>query len=113
MLQEGTRAEMDSELWESNLRILGADFRAASDVFSFVTIVKQKLQIWSLNGESKLDILIKNAAQTLTDPLDQDVKATQQERKLVVQKIAERSKFQLTSSIYEARVRGDVQPSHL
>ncbi|KAL2075868.1 hypothetical protein VTL71DRAFT_811 [Oculimacula yallundae] len=103
-------AEMDSSTWETNLRIDGADFRAASDVFGLVAVMKKQLREWSQDGEARQDVLINNAAQTLTDTLEKEMEATHQEKKLAIQNSHERSRLLLDSSGYEARVGGGVTP---
>jgi NAD(P)-dependent dehydrogenase (short-subunit alcohol dehydrogenase family) len=75
--------EPDFVQWEKSLKIVGADFRTASDAFRLVHIVKQLLYAW--DGETpsdtpqSLDILINNAAQTLTDPIKAEMRAISRE----------------------------------
>ena len=62
--------EQDSELWNSRLGIIGADFRRAADVFALIMNIKKVLNDWrgsngGTNSNNHLDILINNAAQTL------------------------------------------------
>jgi len=59
----------DSQNWESKLGIIGADFRTARDVFRLVGVVKRVLTNWASDKSPRLDILINNAAQTLTDSI--------------------------------------------
>ncbi|TFK42033.1 hypothetical protein BDQ12DRAFT_762080 [Crucibulum laeve] len=61
--------EPDAAEWKSHLRIIGAEFRTAKDMFSLVETVLQCLEAWDTK---KLDILINNAAQTLTDSLSKE-----------------------------------------
>ncbi|KAG6817611.1 hypothetical protein H0H87_006239 [Tephrocybe sp. NHM501043] len=68
--------EPDAETWQDRLRIVGADFRTAKDVFALIGLVKGCLREWQAE---KLDILINNAAQTLTDRVDAEVKMGQKE----------------------------------
>ncbi|KAF8862116.1 NAD(P)-binding protein [Acephala macrosclerotiorum] len=106
-------AENDWKTWKERLRIVGADFRAATDVFQLVAVVKEQLREWSENGEVKLDILVNNAAQTLTDPLEKERQAVQDERRLALEHPNPTGTFLLVSSGYESRVRGGVQASRL
>lgn len=105
--------EKDCSLWKERLRIIGADFRAATDVFHLVAVAKEQLKAWSEDGEVKLDILVNNAAQTLTDPLEKERKAVQEERRLAIDCPESTGTFLLASSSYESRVRGGVQASKL
>lgn len=106
--------EADYSIWNSRLKVVGADFRAAKDAFRLVQIVKQLLCDWNCEKESKtpqyLDILINNAAQTLTDPIKAEIKAIAKEEQL--QDLPE-TRFLLatTSEEYRPRVRGGAQAS--
>ncbi|CZR60136.1 uncharacterized protein PAC_10032 [Phialocephala subalpina] len=106
-------AEKDCSVWKERLKIIGADFRAASDVFQLVSVVKEQLREWSEDGEAKLDILVNNAAQTLTDPLEKERKAVQDEQRLTIECSKSGSAFLLDASGYDARVRGGIQSSRL
>ncbi|KAL4947337.1 hypothetical protein BDW69DRAFT_118768 [Aspergillus filifer] len=85
--------EADFGHWQSRLKVVGADFRAAKDAFRLVHIVKGLLYSWhdkdkddesdGLTGRRYLDILINNAAQTLTDPVKAEAKAISREERLL------------------------------
>ncbi|KAJ5467254.1 hypothetical protein N7475_005006 [Penicillium sp. IBT 31633x] len=106
--------EADFQQWGTRLKVVGADFRTAKDAFRLVHIVKQLLYSWE--GEDNetpkyLDILINNAAQTLTDPIKAEAKAISREEHL---KNSPSSKLLLASSAgekYQPRVRGGLQAS--
>lgn len=71
------RAEPSFQRWQSRIRVVGADFRTARDAFALVAAVKGILKEWALggttgSGEEKLDILVNNAAQTLTDSVKKE-----------------------------------------
>jgi NAD(P)-dependent dehydrogenase (short-subunit alcohol dehydrogenase family) len=106
--------EVDSSLWSERLRVVGADFRAANDVFRMVAAVKEQLMVWSREGGNnetspgKLDILINNAAQTLTDSLEREKIAIELEQKLY-----SHEPQLVISSRYQARVRGTSNTSWL
>ncbi|KAK2464462.1 hypothetical protein APHAL10511_003610 [Amanita phalloides] len=56
---------------------MGADFRVAKDVFALVKAIVECLEEWGTGGSTggtaiKLDILINNAAQTLTDSMERE-----------------------------------------
>ncbi|ERF73745.1 hypothetical protein EPUS_00999 [Endocarpon pusillum Z07020] len=104
-------AEHDSESWRERLKIIGADFRAASDVFQLVEAVKECLRRWDLEGENRLDVLVNNAAQTLTDPLEKERQAVEQEKRFHGSRF--QSQLLLGGSGYEARIRGGFQGSKL
>jgi len=104
-------AESDSAKWSEQLKIVGADFRSASDVFHLVAVVQACLRQWDENGEGKLDILVNNAAQTLTDSLKKEDKAVKLEKRLEASENSAR--LLLGEAGYEARVRGGVQDSRL
>lgn len=104
-------SERDSGSWENRLRIVGADFRAASDVFHLLEIIKQQLKEWDENEIGKLDILINNAAQTWTDSLETERNAVQNEEKLRLEGV--KRELLVAGSGYKARVRGEVQSSRL
>ncbi|KAL4968706.1 uncharacterized protein BDV14DRAFT_129951 [Aspergillus stella-maris] len=84
--------ENDFGHWQSRLKVVGADFRAAKDAFRLVHIVKGLLYSWQddddeesggLTGRRSLDILVNNAAQTLTDPVKAEAKAISREERLL------------------------------
>lgn len=99
--------EADSGRWKDRLRLVGADFRRAKDVFRFVGTIKAILTDWcslrDTNLEGRLDILINNAAQTLTDPIAAEKKAIQNEIKL--QRLLDNTSCVVDNG-YEATVRG-------
>lgn len=68
----------DAADWIDRLRVVGADFRTANDAFSLVYQTKSILQEWN----SDLDILINNAAQTLTDSVEMEEAAVARETSL-------------------------------
>lgn len=79
--------EHDFEKWQSKLKIVGADFRTAKDAFRLVYVVKELLRSWGselslIKSERSLDILINNAAQTLTDPVRAEARAIFREEQL-------------------------------
>ncbi|KAE8150934.1 hypothetical protein BDV25DRAFT_103647 [Aspergillus avenaceus] len=78
------QTEPDFASWSERLRVVGADFRTARDAFRLVAVVRQLLNDW--NGENQgaqsLDILINNAAQTLTDPVRSETRAIMREEQL-------------------------------
>ncbi|KAK6209420.1 hypothetical protein LQW54_006273 [Pestalotiopsis sp. IQ-011] len=69
------QAEPDFAAWEDRLRIIGADFRAAADAFGLVEQTKKVVHEWG----GRLDILINNAAQTLTDSIKKEKGAVARE----------------------------------
>lgn len=94
----------DSADWMGRLRVVGADFRTASDAFSLVGQTKSILEEWG----SGLDILINNAAQTLTDSVEMEEAAVTRETALegrVMPMLAEGS--------YEARVWRGASPNNV
>ncbi|KAJ5328049.1 hypothetical protein N7452_008439 [Penicillium brevicompactum] len=106
--------EVDYAKWNSRLKVVGADFRAAKDAFRLVHIVKQLLRDWECEKETKtpqyLDILINNAAQTLTDPIKAEIKAIAKEEQLR-ERPETRYLLATTSEEYRPRVRGGAQAS--
>ena len=106
--------EGDFSQWDTRLKVVGADFRTAKDAFRLVHIVKQLLCSWEGESTSEtqryLDILINNAAQTLTDPIKAEVKAIAREEHL---KDHPETKLLLasTSDGYQPKVRGGLQAS--
>ena len=98
------RDESDSDRWTARLKVVGADFRSANDAFRLVAVVRDLLhsQGWKLN------VLINNAAQTLTDPLGAESNAVSREHTLRGQP----GNGQLLINDdkgYDPRVRGGVQ----
>ncbi|VUC34646.1 unnamed protein product [Clonostachys rosea] len=80
------RSQPDSAEWlEGRLCILGADFRTAHDAFELAKRVKDTLSTWGVPSgctTPKLDILINNAAQTLTDSNEKEETAVRRESHL-------------------------------
>lgn len=97
------RREADSEVWEARLRIIGADFRSAADAMALVKEVKLILD-W--NYYSSLDILINNAAQTLTDTREAELAAVEREQALLEGIPESRYDHWLRGTDYKARLRG-------
>ncbi|GLB36457.1 putative short chain dehydrogenase [Lyophyllum shimeji] len=104
-------AESDTAAWKDRLRIVGADFRTAKDVFALVGVVKKCLRDW---GTEKLDLLINNAAQTLTDRADVELNNGEREQHLMLQGVGD-----LVIDVgYKPRLRGgmgtiqDGHPTH-
>lgn len=85
----------DSSDWMGRLRVVGADFRTANDAFALVSQTKSILHEWG----SGLDILINNAAQTLTDSVEMEEAAVARETALTG-----RAMPMLAEGSYEARV---------
>ncbi|KNG83365.1 putative short-chain dehydrogenase [Aspergillus nomiae NRRL 13137] len=73
--------EVDFGGFSARLKVVGADFRTARDAFRLVEVVKRVLDDWAGDGTA-LDILINNAAQTLTDPVRSETRAIVREEKL-------------------------------
>lgn len=115
--------EPDFEQWGPRLKVVGADFRTAKDAFRLVHIVKTLLCSWDDQSAPSsspssierrfLDILINNAAQTLTDPVQAEMKFISREAQLkelppVKALVAgEREK----ENAYVPRLRGGAQAS--
>jgi NAD(P)-dependent dehydrogenase (short-subunit alcohol dehydrogenase family) len=107
-------AQDDFLQWSARLKVVGADFRTANDAFRLVHIVRTLLSNW--DGETVpdtrqyLDILINNAAQTLTDPIKAEMKAISREGDL---KEKPETKLLLAGldNGYEPRVRGGLPAS--
>ncbi|TFK19895.1 dehydrogenase [Coprinopsis marcescibilis] len=79
-------SEGDAGSWNDRLKIVGADFRSAKDVFSLINAVKRCCQEWKVKRADTIDpdtpvlnILINNAAQTLTDSVGQEAEGIQKE----------------------------------
>jgi NAD(P)-dependent dehydrogenase (short-subunit alcohol dehydrogenase family) len=103
--------EPDSEKWAPRLKIVGADFRAAKDAFRLVVLVRNLLHDWDGNGKSrKLNILVNNAAQTLTDPVGSEARAVDRENVLRGQPGNGRLLIEDDRG-YDPRVRGGMQIS--
>ncbi|KAB8304387.1 hypothetical protein EYC80_003791 [Monilinia laxa] len=104
-------AEKDSGKWQKRLRVIGADFRAANDVFHLVAGIKQLLRNWNTENQGKLDILINNAAQTWTDSVKQERRAIEREDQLLLESSNYHSLLLETN--YSPRFRGGVQSLNL
>jgi len=99
--------EGDSTEWKHRLRIVGADFRSASDAFALVHETKQCLQTWADGKEAKLCLLVNNAAQTLTDSVKKE------ERAVYLEQMLRRESGHaglLVEGNYRARIRGGMAP---
>ena len=94
------RLEMGSGEWMRRLRIVGADFRAARDAFALVEQVRALVAEFG----GTLDILINNAAQTLTDSIGQEEDAISRERQL---RLTHEPSPALPAQSYDPRVRGE------
>ena len=68
--------------WKDRLKVVGADFRSAKDVFELINAVLKCLKDWNPRGPAKLDILINNAAQTLTDSVEKEGESVDREQHL-------------------------------
>lgn len=106
--------EEDAEKWKGRLKIVGADFRTAKDVFGLVKALKSCLEEWAategdVTSYGKLDILINNAAQTLTDAVE-----TEGQNILLEEGLSNLGKQGVVvDANYRARVRGGVQGYHI
>jgi len=100
--------EIDSAGWSKRLKVVGADFRAAADVFQLVSIVQEQVREWGGN----LHILINNAAQTLTDSMEKENEAVNREQQLRLIRISGFTQLLLGEG-YDARVRGGTKASTL
>jgi NAD(P)-dependent dehydrogenase (short-subunit alcohol dehydrogenase family) len=76
------RQQADFSDWQLRLRIVGADFRTSRDVFRLAVVVRRTLAEWDPDGVPRLDVLINNAAQTLTDSVAVESRAIAQETEL-------------------------------
>lgn len=78
------RAQPSFQDWKSRIRVVGADFRTAKDAFALVTATKGILVEWAQEGttDERLDILVNNAAQTLTDSVKKEKVAVGRECEL-------------------------------
>lgn len=108
--------EADFERWQSRLKVVGADFRAAKDAFRLVRVVRRLLYGWeeeNLKSTDRrfLDILINNAAQTLTDPVKAELKAISREQRLKDRSPVNRLIADTTDDKYLPMVRGGLDAS--
>lgn len=94
----------DAADWINRLRVVGADFRTANDAFGLIRQTRSILQEWG----SDLDILINNAAQTLTDSVEMEETAVARENSL-----KGTSMPMLAQDSYEARVWRGASPSNI
>ncbi|KAG8530744.1 uncharacterized protein KY384_004101 [Bacidia gigantensis] len=96
--------EEDSETWMQRLKIIGADFRTAKDVFRLVSSIQDVLSEWKEERESlgQLFLLINNAAQTLTDPIAAEKKAIANEEHFRRERICNR----VVDNGYHPTIRG-------
>ncbi|GME65007.1 Short-chain dehydrogenase protein [Neofusicoccum parvum] len=93
--------EPDRAAWQARLRIVGADFRCAADAFALVDVAKRVLAEWG----APLAVLVNNAAQTLTDAVDEEERAVAREERLRL----EGGSALLADCAYRARVRGGAE----
>ncbi|KAL4911867.1 hypothetical protein BDW62DRAFT_216874 [Aspergillus aurantiobrunneus] len=107
--------EADSASWQSRLKVVGADFRTAKDAFRLVSLARRLLYSWheesGSTGRGYLDILINNAAQTLTDPVKAEVKAISREQQLRVLPQVKRLIADTADDKYLPMVRGGLDAS--
>lgn len=102
-------SEADSDQWVDRLKIVGADFRAAKDAFRLVVVVRKLLSEWPDGSRPrKLNILVNNAAQTLTDPIQSESKAVSREHFLRDDSVNGRLLVHGDRG-YDAKVRGGMQ----
>ncbi|KAF4308010.1 hypothetical protein GTA08_BOTSDO04278 [Botryosphaeria dothidea] len=99
--------EGDYEAWKARLKVVGADFRSARDAFEVVGAARRCLREWAGEGEGRLDLLVNNAAQTLTDSVSKERGAVRREEEL--EKEVGEGKGLIEGS-YRARVRGGAVP---
>lgn len=93
--------EADYPDWSGRLRVVGADFRAAADAFGLARAVGAQLDRW---GAARLDVLVNNAAQTLTDAREDEARAVLRERAIGQGKLG--SGALVIDEGYAPRVRG-------
>jgi NAD(P)-dependent dehydrogenase (short-subunit alcohol dehydrogenase family) len=105
------RAEPDFHDWEDRLRIVGADFRTAKDAFGLVTAVKMVLREWeeeqAVVTGGGLFLLVNNAAQTLTDSIQNEMAAIRREDNLRTSSDIGTLQVEFRGR-YLARIRGGV-----
>ncbi|KAJ2936634.1 hypothetical protein H1R20_g451, partial [Candolleomyces eurysporus] len=106
-------AEPDFGDWEGRLKIVGADFRTAKDVFALVEAVKRCIKEWSSKSESGkeevLHILINNAAQTLTDSVEKEEESIRREQLLLQApppSDSPKPRVVVEDTVYQAKIRG-------
>ena len=94
------------------MTIVSPDFRSARDAFRLVGLVKKQLRAWAADCgiPERLDILINNAVQTLTDSVHTERKTLQQEKLLGAPMLA--SSFLIDNDAgYSPKVRGGMRAS--
>ncbi len=96
-------AEPDCGVWMERLRLVGADFRTARDVFRLVATIKAILHDWG-SADGRLFILVNNAAQTLTDSIEEEKTAIANEQHRLNSTI--KGPRVVIKNGYEAAVRG-------
>jgi NAD(P)-dependent dehydrogenase (short-subunit alcohol dehydrogenase family) len=107
--------EADFMQWESRLKVVGADFRTAQDAFRLVHVVKELLRSW--NGDTRttqqrtLDILVNNAAQTLTDAVKAEMRAISREDQLKELTATKKLLVDYLGHAYQPKIRGGAQES--
>jgi NAD(P)-dependent dehydrogenase (short-subunit alcohol dehydrogenase family) len=73
--QERYKTEADCGAWIARLRVVGADFRSARDAFELVGVVGgwlDEVAGGGKTGKGKLNLLVNNAAQTVTDRVEKE-----------------------------------------
>ncbi|KAK4451976.1 3-oxoacyl-reductase 4 [Podospora aff. communis PSN243] len=103
--QEGDFAE-----WRGRLRVVGADFRSARDAFGLVACVRGVLREVMGAGAERLDVLVNNAAQTLTDSVKKEERAVGREAGLGREARATGVIVEESKTGYTPRVRGGAAP---
>ncbi|KAH8898114.1 NAD(P)-binding protein [Thozetella sp. PMI_491] len=100
--------ETDFLSWQDRLKIVGADFRTARDAFALVRAARLALAEWNVEA---LDILVNNAAQTLTDSLKKEQRAIFLEQQGQEQATGTGLLFYPEGpTSYQPRIRGGVTP---
>ncbi|MCJ1381424.1 hypothetical protein MMC17_004534 [Xylographa soralifera] len=105
-------AENDSDKLGTRLKVIGADFRTARDAFRLVALVKNQVKEWStcFGIPERLDILVNNAAQTLTDSVPTEMRAIKRETTLM---LTTPSRFLIGRDAgYLPLVRGGMEDDH-
>lgn len=94
--------EADSGRWRNRLKIIGADFRSAADAMALAREVKTILA----QNSSILNILVNNAAQTLTDSKEAEATAITRERHLLGDSMGSLQALWLQKTSYAPKLRG-------
>ncbi|KAK4465337.1 3-oxoacyl-reductase 4 [Cladorrhinum samala] len=99
--------EPDFEEWRHRLKVVGADFRLAQHAFAVARAVKDILAQW---GNTHLDILINNAAQTIVESVGEEKQAVSEDERQRLE--ASTMKLNLVHDVegYQPRVRGGLPP---